>query len=73
MGGMSYLDDPGHVWKIDPEATTNTLLEDIIHLAEFGNSGSIELVLQGYFELKLHLPDATDEECFGTSMVWYFG
>jgi hypothetical protein len=70
---MSYLDDPDHDWSLDPEASTNTLLEDIIHLSEHGDSDSIALVLQGYFGLKQRHPEAGDDECFGTSMVWYFG
>lgn len=70
---MSYLDDPDHDWSLDPASVDNSLLEDVIHLAENATSEEVELVLRGYRGLKQRYPDATDQECFGTAMIWLYG
>lgn len=73
MENGSYLDDPDHIWELDPTVTAASLKSDILHLAKFADDAGIELVLRGYFGLKQRFPNATDGQCFSTSMIWYFG
>jgi hypothetical protein len=74
---MSYLDDPEHEFVIDPAVefcNEDDLVKDFKHIVDAGIGGkSIELILQGFLRLQEELPDSTTAQCFGTSMVWYFG
>jgi len=75
---FTYLDDPEFEWAIDPSSLVRTrALGDLI--ATLTDSRFIpdevaqRLVLRGYAGLKARHPNATDEECLDTAIVWYTG
>ena len=74
MSTSSYLDDLDHVWQLeDNEGRTISLKALMGHLYTYGEDADISIVLQGYHGLKSRFPDATDLDCFDTSMIWMFG
>ena len=69
---MSYLDDPNHLWEIDPDCTAS-IMESIEHLSKHGSAEAVLFVLKGYEELRKRQPDASRSQCLATSMMWWFG
>jgi hypothetical protein len=70
--GLGYLDDPNHVWEIDPDCTRD-VVSDIEHLYENRAEDSVTFVLEGFAGLRKRHPEASVEECLGTAMMWWFG
>jgi hypothetical protein len=68
---MSYLDDPEHPWVLEPPDGMSW--EDMVAEIWNRNFDGLRLILQGYAGLKCRYPEATDEDCLRTSMVWYYG
>jgi hypothetical protein len=76
---MSYLDDADHAWELDPAVaqegddwTLQEMLYDIIVPRNETEEG-IRIILEGYAGLKARLPEASNEDCLRTSMIWYYG
>ena len=70
---LSYLDSPDHVWEIDPDIRQEPLLLSMQYLIQNGTEEAAQFVLKGYAGLKQRHPEATDRECLGTAMMWWFG
>lgn len=71
---MSYLDDEDHEWELDDLALSSFRPWDFLmgELARADMEGQ-KLIFQGYAGLKTRHPEATDEQCLDTSLIWYFG
>jgi len=78
---MSYLDDPDHVWEVDPSVKadprtmTGLFMELTTRSVSEGDefSPAWEMIILGAAELKKRHPEATVAECLDTSMIWYYG
>jgi len=71
---MSYLDDADHTWQLDPAAVDDDMtLDELIMQIRDRDWDGLRIILQGYAGLKQRLPNASDEECLCTSIIWYFG
>lgn len=71
---MSYLDDEDHDWGIEPLAIDEARKLDFLvsELSRADEEGQ-RTILQGYHGLKNRHPEATDEQCLDTSLIWWFG
>jgi hypothetical protein len=69
---QSYLQDPEHPWSLDPNCTGKSLLELANEMQDRGWDGW-QIILEGYIGLKERNPEAKDEDCLNTSIMWYFG
>ncbi len=72
---MSYLDDPQHVWRLDPSTTARTVdAEDILAdlLQRDLSPDEIQLIYWGARGLWERGHGST-AQCLDTSMVWLFG
>lgn len=70
---MTYLDDEDHEWELE-KFPPRGLLSDFKHLCEnMPDEKGLEVILLGYEGLRKRHPEASVQDCFSTSMVWYFG
>lgn len=69
---MSYLDDPNHPWILDPNCT-GLSFKELRKMMEDRDWDGWQLIFQGYAGLKLRYPEARDEDCLDTAMMWYYG
>jgi hypothetical protein len=79
---MSYLDDSDHTWELEPIPskgmeeelwfyTLQDMVEDLAYRKL--DEEALQIILRGYAGLKERHPEAPDQQCLHTSMVWYFG
>lgn len=75
----TYLDDPDHVWDLDPSTTSwdrgaVEVLDELLDRCDTLTDRDIALIVRGAVGLRKRLgAEATSAECVDTSLVWYFG
>lgn len=74
---MSYLDDPQHVWELEPtaqRATAANVRESLDHMQAFNNISEegLALIVRGAAGL-MERSKGTAFECFETAVCWYYG